>query len=302
MLKERKTEYEALRDARLANVGGKEKNKSEAKKQNKDDFSKRQAQRLAAEDEEKRRLANWRKEQLAKNRKEFALEGEPGYGPTRWCWPTAHYHPRHCNGTGGAGVGENDVLLTSPLLGPGAMVSSPAKDIKNDALLILSKREFTPQQGEGELLKLAETLPDQLESMKERDFKVRLMRAEAERQAEEERKLEREAESKARQEAILAREAAAKKAEIMRSRQIKKEMAEETKKAAKDAAAKEKVRFDKAQAERVEMVRHLKMDMKLRDEDEIANERREGSSMSKGGKADFVSAAKTAGNDDMVGF
>ena len=41
---------------------------------------------------------------------------------------------------------------------------------------------------------------------------------------------------------------------------------------------------------------------KLRDEDEIANERREGSSMSKGGKADFVSAAKTKGNDDMVDF
>ena len=55
-------------------------------------------------------------------------------------------------------------------------------------------------------------------------------------------------------------------------------------------------------AERVEMVKHLKMDFKLRDEDEIANERREGSSMSKGGKADFVSAAKTKGNEDMVDF
>ena len=134
------------------------------------------------------------------------------------------------------------------------------------------------------------------------------------------------------------------KAENQRKRQIKKEMAEETAKAAKDQAQADKVRgatrrylatllpchlatflpayfrtccflhptpcflrpsqvrYEKAQAERVEMVRHLKMDMKLRDEDEIANERREGSSMSKGGKADFVSAAKTAGNDDMVGF
>ena len=50
------------------------------------------------------------------------------------------------------------------------------------------------------------------------------------------------------------------------------------------------------------MVKHLKFDYKLRDEIEIANERREGSSMSKGGKADFVSAAKTKGNDDMVDF
>ena len=92
------------------------------------------------------------------------------------------------------------------------------------------------------------------------------------------------------------------KAELQRKKQIKKEMAEETAKFHKDKAQTDKVRYDKAQAERVEMVRHLKMDMKLRDEDEIANERREGSSMSKGGKADFVSAAKTAGNDDMVGF
>ena len=62
------------------------------------------------------------------------------------------------------------------------------------------------------------------------------------------------------------------------------------------------MRYEKSQAERAEMVPHLKMDMKLRDEDEIANERREGSSMSKGGKADFVSAAKTKGNEDMVDF
>lgn len=50
------------------------------------------------------------------------------------------------------------------------------------------------------------------------------------------------------------------------------------------------------------MVKHLKFDYKLRDEIEIANERREGSSMSKGGKADFLAAAKTKGNDDMDEF
>ena len=71
---------------------------------------------------------------------------------------------------------------------------------------------------------------------------------------------------------------------------------------AREQAQKDKVRFEKAQAERAEMVKHLKMDFKLRDEDEIANERREGSSMSKGGKADFVAAAKTKGNEDMEGF
>ena len=69
-----------------------------------------------------------------------------------------------------------------------------------------------------------------------------------------------------------------------------KVLAAETQKLAKEKAAKEKIRFEKSQAERVEMVRHLKMDMKLRDEDEIANERREGTSMSKGGKDEMAAA------------
>ena len=77
-------------------------------------------------------------------------------------------------------------------------------------------------------------------------------------------------------------------------------MAEETKKAARDAAEREKKRFERSQVERKDMIRHLTMDMKLRDEDEIANERREGSSMSKGGKDDFVDAAKKKG--DMSSF
>ena len=70
-------------------------------------------------------------------------------------------------------------------------------------------------------------------------------------------------------------------------------MAAECKKQQKDAEAKAKVRYEKAKVEREEMIKKLKMDTKLRDEDEIANERREGSSMSKGGKADFEAAAKT---------
>ena len=50
----------------------------------------------------------------------------------------------------------------------------------------------------------------------------------------------------------------------------------------------ERAKWERSQVERKDMIRHLTMDMKLRDEDEIANERREGSSMSKGGKDDFV--------------
>ena len=48
------------------------------------------------------------------------------------------------------------------------------------------------------------------------------------------------------------------------------------------------------------MVRHLTIDKKLRDEDAIANERREGSSMSKGGKDEFVASAKK--KEDLRSF
>ena len=89
-----------------------------------------------------------------------------------------------------------------------------------------------------------------------------------------------------------------KKAELARARQIKKEMREATAKEAKDAAALAKVRADKATVERIEMVKKLKQDNKLRDEDEIANERREGSRMDRGGKADFVEAAKKGGKGE----
>ena len=87
--------------------------------------------------------------------------------------------------------------------------------------------------------------------------------------------------------------AAEKAATLTKAKQIQKEMAAECKKQQKDAEAKAKVRYEKAKVEREEMIKKLKMDTKLRDEDEIANERREGSSMSKGGKADFEAAAKT---------
>ena len=53
---------------------------------------------------------------------------------------------------------------------------------------------------------------------------------------------------------------------------------------------------------RDELSKHLTMDKSLRDEDEIANERREGSAMSKGGKADFVKAASSEGKEALKDF
>jgi hypothetical protein len=103
------------------------------------------------------------------------------------------------------------------------------------------------------------------------------------------------AEKKEHEEAVLAMRAAekakadaARDAAISRSKQIKKEMAAETLKQANTKMEKDKVRYGKAVAQRGENVRSLLYDMKLRDEDEIANERREGSSMAKGGKDELL--------------
>jgi hypothetical protein len=60
------------------------------------------------------------------------------------------------------------------------------------------------------------------------------------------------------------------------------------------------VRYNKSLTDRAENVRCLLAVTRLRDEDEIANERREGSSMAKGGKSEFVAAAKA--DADMKGF
>ena len=73
------------------------------------------------------------------------------------------------------------------------------------------------------------------------------------------------AEERAKVEALVQEERA-------RIRVIKKEMAADTKKQKKDEEAAAKVRYEKSMAERAAMVKHLLMDTKLRDEDEIANE------------------------------
>ena len=59
-------------------------------------------------------------------------------------------------------------------------------------------------------------------------------------------------------------------------------------KEASEVANKEKMRYEKSLTERAENVRKLVVETRLRSEVEIANERREGSSMSKGGKDEFL--------------
>ena len=177
------------------------------------------------------------------------------------------------------------------------------------------------------------------QDMKRREAALRMERAAEDKAAEELAKAEREASAKAMREEVMAQKAAKAAAEAARSKQIKKEMAQvglavptapplactavrgmhcpyshatplsgllcslaaqETSKELREEASKAKARLEKSLAERAENVKHLLLDTKLRDEDEFANERREGSSMSKGGRDDFLKAAKEEG--DMTGF
>ena len=275
LTKQRKQAYEELKQAKLGAVASQTKAQTERRHAEKGEFARRQAERVAKEKAEKDRAAALRKQALEQNRREFAMEGVPGYGPTRWCWPTAHHHPRHCNGTGSAGTGESDVAV-SLLLTPGGMVLAPETDYANDSVLVHSTRKFSPQQGESELLRFVEGEPSKLREMKEREKQLRLA-AEAEaRTLKDQLRQEREAEAIALRKAEAAAKEAQKKAQIAKAKQIKKEMAVEAKKAARVEAEKAKVRYERAQAERAEMVKRLTVDRKLRDEDEIANERRDG--------------------------
>jgi len=186
------------------------------------------------------------------------------------------------------------------VLGPGGVVAAPVHDIRNDALLVHSDRQLASQQGESHLLALAQRIPDVLKDMKLRDFDMRMKEFAGIEAREAELKKDREAEADERRSELLQKEVAKKAKELQRSRGTKKQMAEETKKQAAEVDKREKVRYEKGAAERKAFVEWMLMDTKLRDEDEIANERPEGSSMSKGGKTEFVNAAKN--KEDLAEF
>jgi len=267
MVQDRKQEYTSLRNARLATVEGQRQRNTERKKTANDAFAKRQQERLQVEAQEKERLRQWRLKSLEENKVDLHMdmrEGEPGYGPTRWCWPTAHHHPRH-SATG------FDVKVDF-LLGPGGMIS------KSGTTKLLD------QHGGSELHALIDRPPSHLDEIKKRDAEMRRMRLEAEAEAAAVAKAEREAEAVERRKAIVQKQEAEKAAAIAQSSRIKKEMRSETSKTAQDEANRAQVRYEKAMTERAENVKRHMMDTRLRDDIALANERPEGSKMSEGAK------------------
>lgn len=281
MMNERRKEYEELRNARLAMVANQSSKIAAKKAAEKEAFAKRQADLQALAKAENHRVQQYRKEAL----KQPTL-GSPeppwahldekcgkhvGTRPEEWAWPTPKAHPDLK--IVGLGAEHEEAMMALPHNIDAVRLMSYTEGIANNSKQLTEAAVATRLARDNEIAEKEE------KEKREREEAAIAMRTEEKKKAD-----------------------AAAKAEAQRKRQIKKEMAEETAKEAREAAQREKVRYERSLAERTEMVRHLKMDMKLRDEDEIANERREGSSMSKGGKADFVSAAKTKGNEDMVDF
>ena len=283
MLKERKKEYEDLRNARVAMVAEQADKSTQKKLKEKEAFAKRQQELQAAQAEEGGRLRQYRKEAL----KQPTL-GSPeppwahlqekcgagvGSRPESWAWPTPKKHPEVKMGLVSRRAEREAAMAALPPNIDAETLKTYSEGIATNAHALTYAAVEVRKARDNEIAECEE------KEKREREEAAVVMRVEERKKAD-----------------------AVAKTEAARKRQIKREMAEETAKAVKEKAQADKVRYEKGLAERVEMVKHLKMDFKLRDEAEFANERREGSSMSKGGKADFVSAAKTKGNEDMVDF
>lgn len=282
MLATRKADYEGTRDARLEMVADQKRKEAQQRKKQNKLFTDRQKARIEAEAAEKKRVEAHRQEALAKPT--LGSSKPPWDGlhtsspipvdtlscPVHWVYPTAKKHPESLS-VGDLSAEHKAAMLKLP--------SNVEMDMLTSYVDNCVKNSFDLRRKAAEVRKQRDDEDDERDALK---------------------KAEREAEAKAMREEEDKKKAAAEAAALARSKQIKKEMASEAAKEAKDEAARSKSRHEKAMHERAENVKHLLMDTKLRDEDEFANERREGSSMSKGGRDEFLKAAKEEG--DMSGF
>ncbi len=190
----------------------------------------RQEARLVAEKADKDRAKALRKDALEKMR--WEAEGfqtkEDGYGPHRWTWTVASKHPR-------LWATAHDVLV------PPQPPLYSSTDVSNEAVVTY-----------------AGTIQAHEDDMKLRGVERRIADDQAIQSVEDRKKLEREDESKQRQAAILAKRQAADKAAAARARQIKKEMAEETRKQHALAEKKDAARWKESMQQRQANIQYAK--------------------------------------------
>lgn len=287
MVKERHGEYDELKDSRLTTVSAQQKQEKSSRKKAEEEYAARQKERQEKEDAELARVKAHRLEALDKP---TLGSPEPPWAQIKGCPATPAEH-----------------LLPNTSLDPSKWLWPTSK--RNPELVVRGLRaeheeamEALPRNVEPEVLvAYSKSISANSQDLTKRATETRRHQDEEKAQAEAKEKKEREDAANAIRAEERKKRETAQKAAVSHTKQIKKEMAAETKKQQEEAARKAKVRYEKAQTERAEMVRHLTTDMRMRDEDEIANERREGSSMSKGGKADFVASAAQS-KSDMSGF
>lgn len=271
---ERKALYSELSTLCLKSTASKEKAKAARKAAAEKAFKERQQGFAQSERAEEALQRKYRAEGLAKptlgdptlttyaNRKAIEAKSvldEVSVG--RWLWSTPKLYPDF--EVHGVGAEHEEAMLTLPYNASDKTVQSYVDNIVGNS------RELTSKA---------------VETRKHRDAE----KAEAEERA----KAEREAEADKRRAALISRDKAAHDARVARAYQIKKEMAEETRKQAKADADAAQKRFEKGLTQRKENVNklHFMETDDLRSEAEIANERREGTSMNEGGRAEFRAA------------
>ena len=288
-------EFTELSGKKLAEAKAKDKFRRKSREAADAAFRLRQ-QRLAEEEaRERSRVAKARKEALAK-----PTLGDPQLGTAanrkrledmsvlreedvaRWLWPTQKQllevgKTRSALDAKGLGAEHEDAMTTLPQNASEATVQAYVKNIVGNS------KELTRQAVATRL---------------HRDQEL------ADKAARE--KAEREAQEEMRKQEILRKQAEAKKARVQLERKIKKEMEAETRKAANEEEERARKRYEKSMEEWKENKRRLHQSETdiLRTDMQIANERREGTSMSKGGKAEFLDAMrdKTKNHDDLEQF
>jgi len=302
--------YEGQRDMRLAMVSEQSKKDAALKRERRNAFTERQKERLATEEAEKRRVKTHRQEALEKPTLGSTLlpwhdhnHARLSTFPTRSGSPPGRAYPSSDGPATTSPIAVNH--LSQPVQWQWATVKKHPDAIKTLTSGLGAEHEealatLPPNVSQVELDSYVANITKNSHNLSRKATEVRRQRDAEVMEQQEKEKAGREEAAIAMRKEEEAKAAAKVAADLARSKRIKKEMAAATAQEHTDNANKEKSRYEKAQNERRANVQHLMMDLKLRDEDEIANERREGSSMALGGKDAFVATAVADG--DMSAF
>jgi len=279
-------EYDELKGMRTSNQKAREGFRKKSRASANDAFQRRQRELAAAEAAEKSRQKQLRAQALAKPTLGDMHFGTADYrsrleaksvldetAVARWLYPTEKAVGDDKLVFHGLSAEHGDAMRTLP---QNAMLSTVEKYVSN---LVENTRKLTKERAAVRKHKDAERDALLAKEQHEREAIAIAMRQEVAKAA-----------------------AAAEAASVTLAYATKKEMAAAASKQHQVVISREKSRFDKGSTQRKENQHqlHLTETQRLRSECEIANERREGSSMSAGGKDEMAKALRAAMEDGNV--